>query len=227
MWSRCLLALPVLLGACADYTVDGLEVEITTRAVPGALKFRSDLGYDIELSRGYLVTSSVELVGCPRLSRWLAPIGTAQAHLPATPTRLGAPVVEPLGGDGAALGTMRPPPDRYCHLRVSLTPADADARGLPAELRFVGRTVYLAGAYRGPGDVADRALALISSEAVSAEVPVPDLVLDGESPRRRRLELSRDPTRWFDGIALDSTPAPAVARRLLDNIGASLAVNAL
>jgi hypothetical protein len=220
--SLCLAAL--LAAACGDYTTPGLEVEVTSRPVGQRLQLRNDLGYIVDLTRGYLVTSSVELVECPRLARWL--IGTAEAHLPASPTRLGAPMVESLVGEAETLGTLRPPPDRYCQLRVSLAPADADARGLPDEVRFVGRTLYLAGSYRSPGSEVDRPLAALTSESVEVLVPVPDLVLDGEAPRHRRLELSKAAERWFDGIDLDNTPPPELAGRLLGGVAASLTVSA-
>jgi hypothetical protein len=234
MGRRWALGLALLGCACSDYTTPGLEVEVTVRPAGEALHLRNDLGYSIELTRGYLVTSAVELVECPRLGAlrqvgarmagWM--IGTARAHGLTSPTRLGAPLVEPLVGQTASLGTLRPPPDRYCQLRVTLAPADGDARGLPEEVRFVGHTFYLEGRYRSPGGSADRTLAVLSSEAIEVTVPVSDLVLDGEAPRRRRLELSRNGERWFDGLELDALPPAELARRLLASIAGSLVVSA-
>src|SRR4051794_9710009 len=222
-----LIVTACLPGACASSEVTGFEVELAmsgpTEGSGGMLVLKNEHGYVVELDRGYLVTATVELEPCDGLAtgraRWWQVVsralsweGTAWAHEHGSPTRLGAPFVQPLVGGGAAgvLGTFRPPPGRYCRVRVGLGPADADAEGLPADVRLVGKTFFLGGRYRLP-DGGPRPFTVDSAAALEVELPLGPLVLSDESPRRRTLSLGMTAAHWLDGLDLVAMPADEVA----------------
>jgi hypothetical protein len=223
-------------AACAGSEVDGFEVEVTLGPLPerssaAPLVLRNDRGYTVEIDRAYVVTSTVELEGCDGTAaagwrRYLAWEGTAWAHEHGSPTRLGAPFVQALvgGGEpGGTLGTLRPPPARYCRVRVGLGPADADARGLPEDLRLVGKTCFVAGRFRADGGEA-QAFTVASTAALEVELPLGPLVLAEESPRRRALLLGLHAAHWFDGVDFATMAGGEIAGRLLEGMRASLTV---
>jgi hypothetical protein len=237
-----LLLAGLLPAACASADVPGFEVEVSMSAPPesaGArpLALTNDRGYVVELDRGYLVTATVELDACDGVAaaphphwwhaaaRYLSWEGAAWAHEHGSPTRLGAPFVLPLVGAGrdGVLGTLRPPPARYCRVRVGLGPADADAHGLPADVRLVGKTCFLSGRFSASGQ-APRPFAIDSAATLEIDLPLGPLVLSDASPRRRTLVLGMTAARWFDGIDFSAMPADEIARRLLEGVRASLTV---
>jgi hypothetical protein len=185
----------------------------------------TDRGYGVALSRIQLVIGRLELVPCdeaqarlPRparawdeLVRFLSPVSVAHAHGSASPLALAAPhVIDLMAQDRAAFeyGTLAPPPDRYCALRVHVEPADADAEGLAGDPALVGRSLWLEGNFIDGADPNARPLALGSELSERIDVPFVDghgapreLQVSEASPLGEvRLELSYG--HLLDGIDL-------------------------
>jgi hypothetical protein len=220
------------LSACSSVSEvsEGLVLTVTAeptagRDADGTLTVDTDLGYQVRLSRAYLVSSSVEIYACQNLaSRWGGwLIGRAEAHVLGTPTRLGTAFVEPLtGAAGAshALGEIRPPPDRYCRVSYTASAADKDAEGMPPDGVAAGNTVYLEGSYRR-GDSPPQPFTVSSSSpfTVSADLTTMDLFGAGPTPT---LVIRKRADHWFDGVDFQNHPARVISRSVLDNVQRSI-----
>ena len=93
------------------------------------------------LNTGWVTVSQVTLVRCGgqawRWQRVLAPVAVAWAHGESSPLAVAVPhVVDVLAARQVDVGTFSPAPGRYCQVRVTFSPADADADGLPRSTRW-------------------------------------------------------------------------------------------
>ncbi|MEM8607540.1 MAG: hypothetical protein AAGF92_10555 [Myxococcota bacterium] len=228
-------ALLVSLGLSAGCTrtTDGIEVDIAYQTPPTPQALRTDMGYRVWLDRALIVLGPVELIRCDNFARalWrLFTVSRAKAHTPTTPTSLGIPLVLDLlesGGIGFVVGTIRPPPGRYCGLRVIGAPADADAVGIKNNDEMLDRSVLLT------GDIEDGESLVRTPFEVSIQDSLPNelvftepLVFD--SPRLVNVSIQIDHMRWFDGIdfaqvAPGDAGSAAVQRRVAENIRDSMA----
>ena len=204
-------------------------------------RFTTDLGYDIELERGYLVIEQVQLVQCAGSGageaesalRLLWPRGIAHAHpLGGDPTLLGVPYVDSvLRADFALgeIGTMQPPPGRYCHARIVVAPADADAVGLPDDVDMVGLSLYLEGTYVAPGSDQVVPFILESDDRRELLIPLVDfyngtptpLILDDDH-RDAHLSLAELTNFWLDGVQFVGATQAEETRRALDAISLTM-----
>ena len=211
-----------------------LHVELVHRAermvlTEGASRsFTTNLGDRITLRRAFVALSSVELLPCPEPAAWrwlreLSPVGTAYAHSASSPRQLGTPHVSTLErGDGEALelGTLRPPPGRYCWMHLVFSPADADAEGLPADGSMEGRTLVLEGEVLAADSQAPSPFRVESSGLINVELPLVELTLPPEQWEGRQLiTLAYD--RWLDGV---SPLAPGASDEVLRNVANSAAL---
>jgi hypothetical protein len=203
------------------------------RESDGSLRFSSDLGYEVRLVRAYLVSSTVEIFSCraPAASarswaRFI--IGRAEAHALATPTRLGTAFVEPLTTDleRRSLGAIRPPPDRYCRVSYTASPADHDAEGMPSDQVVMGRTVYLEGTYRFGDTAVWRPFVVSSAATFSVEREIPVTELFSATPSAT-LAIRKQVDHWFDGVYLDSRSAESIAGNVVENIRRSIRLERL
>jgi hypothetical protein len=190
------------------------------QAADTARHFTNDQGDFITLTRAYVTLVSVEISPCPEPTalRWLrelSPIGTAYAHTESSPLRLGTPHVSSLeqpDGERLPLGTLRPPPGRYCRAHLIFAPADADAERLPSDGSMENRTLLLEGEVLLAGEQTARAFRLESSGIVNAELPLAELTLSAEELESQQLiTLAYD--RWLDGLSPLATDAAAQALR--------------
>jgi hypothetical protein len=222
------LVIPFLILTGCGWREEGLRLHLglTHHAVRGARSegasrhFTTDRGERITLSRAYVTVSSVELIPCPSLSasRWLrqlSPVGTAHAHSESNPRRLGTPHVSSLArsdDEALELGTLHPPPDTYCRVRLVLGPADADAEGEPLLAGMVGKTLLLEGTLDPATGEPAQPFTLESRGVANAELPLEALRLSGESPESHVLiTLAYD--RWLDGLSVLEPGADAQALR--------------
>lgn len=238
---------------CVDYD-PGIEVEVVVLhhdgprggAVPepdpafAVRQLTTDLGYRVELARAYVVIEQVKLIACPEepgaaaaARRLLWPRGLALAHgADDDPTLLGVPYVEDAmraDFDPGEIGTIRPPPGRYCQARVVIAPADDDAEALPVDIDMVGASLYLEGTYQAAGAAEPTRFVLRSSDRREAVIPLVDryggeptpLVLDG-GHRVARVPIGSLTNFWLDGIDFDSASAAERTSQALDDIAATL-----
>lgn len=138
------LVLVLVLEACG-VREEGLTIEVRASIAPLPSRVELADGGSTSVTEATLRLSSVELTACPSLAatawRWLSPIGTGWAH-GVRPGEgplvlaIGAPIELTTPGT-QALGTLRPPPGRYCRLVARLGATDPDGGALPT-LRLSG-----------------------------------------------------------------------------------------
>ncbi|WP_164019932.1 hypothetical protein [Pyxidicoccus trucidator] len=227
--SRALPATLLCLAACAGgERVEGLELTLgltTVRARPaveaaGPRTLVNDQGTRASLTRALFTLGSVELMPCEeagwrRLLRGLSPVSTAWAHSVSSPRRLGTPHVVGLereDGEVTALGTLRPPPGRYCRARLTFQPADADAEGLsaasagPEPMDMVGRSLHLRGTLSLPDSGESQPFDVSVGGQTSVDVVLDGLTLSEEQPKAALVfTLAWDV--WLDGVSHLTPPA--------------------
>ncbi len=240
MKSRVLPAALLCLAACSGgERVEGLELTLgltTGRARPlgeraGPRTLVNDKGTRASFTRAFVTLGSVELLPCEeagwrRLLRGLSPVGTAWAHSVSSPRRLGTPHVvglERADGEVTELGTLRPPPGRYCHARLTFQPADADAEGLaaaaqgPEPVDMVGHSLHLRGTLSAPDGGEPQPFTVSLGGQASVNVVLDGLTLSEEQPKAVLVfTLAWD--GWLDGVS-PQTPPPRVD--LLGNVARS------
>lgn len=225
----------LLLGLPACSTVSdlsaGVSIEVLSEspALPasdGRPSMTNDLGYDVTLSRAYLVTTSLEVFPCQSLAarlweRWIE--RPAMAHAGEGPTRLGTAVVETLAANGntLTLGEIRPPPGSYCHARYTAGPADRDAVGLTAGAPIAGNTIYLEGTFARGGDV--QPFVASSDASLVADSELAPLTLSQATPRST-LRIRKPIARWFEGVDFANQDERQRTVAILANISRSIVV---
>jgi hypothetical protein len=119
-------------------------------------------------------------------------------------------------------GTLRPPPGRYCGIRVIGMPADLDAEGLTDEnLDMTQNSVVIAGRVEDETGGAPSALLAQISEILPCEMRFDrPLVFDG--PALQSVSIQIDQRKWFDGIDFALLDSTAVQQRITQNVRSSL-----
>ncbi len=228
MTARILTAALLCLTACAGGEREEgmvLSLGLTTgraRATGETASPRTlvnDKGTRASFTRALVTLGSVELLPCEeagwrRLLRELSPLGTAHAHSVASPRKLGTPHViglERADGDVTDLGTLRPPPGRYCRARLVFEPADSDAEGLtaasqgPEPVDMVGRSLHVRGAVLASEGGASQPFDVSAGGQTSVDVLLDGVTLSEEQPRAELLIVLAWDT-WLDGVSPQEPP---------------------
>lgn len=215
------------LGRCGGYE-PGIEVELALQAAPATSAFDTDLGFRIRLEEAMLMIDSLELVRCSPVAR-RAPsradphsgpgpgprwsqltIAKAWAHVDEHPTATGAvPRLNAMHSTGAPVeaGILRPPPGRYCALRVTPPPDSAvlHVRGTAVDVD------------------SEHAFDIEAPTDQSIEIPLTEALVLSATKRSAGLVIVIDQHRWLDGIDFDQTDEIDRARQAVDNaLGALL-----
>ena len=222
----------LVLPHCMMVT-DGIEVDVAYQAAPTPQAVQTDMGYRVKLDRALISLGRVELLKCDNfaLQLWgLFVPGRARAHEESTPTSLGVPmIIDLMETSGAVLfaGTLRPPPGRYCGIRVIGAPADADAIGsTPERAEMQESSVLLEGVVENSATGDEEPLRVQITQLIACEMLFDEpLVFD--SPRSVSVSVQIDHVRWFDGIDFALLAGAAVQQRLTENIQSSLAAKRL
>ncbi len=219
-----------LLPNCARVT-EGIEVDVAYQPVATPAAVRTDLGYRVRLERALLAVGRVELLRCDNfVLDLLKRVGAARAkaHAFSSPTSLGVPlVIDLMESAGVPLfaGTLRPPPDRYCGIRVIAMPADQDAEGVTDEnLDMLQNSVVIVGRVEDAEGVEQAALVARIWDILLCEMKF-DRPLVFDSPVLESVSIQIDQTKWFDGIdfadfALEESTE--VQEQITQNIRSSL-----
>ena len=231
MKSRLLIAMALLnlvsLVHCMRVT-NGIEVDVAYQPEATPAQIRTDMGYRVALERALIVVGKVELIRCDNfvadLGKLLAP-ARARAHVLDTPTSLGVPLIIDLMESAGApefAGTMKPPPGRYCGIRVLGMPADQDAVGLSDEnLDMMQHSVLVAGQVTDETSGEETPLLARIWEVLQYEMPF-DHPLVFDSPVLGNVSIQIDHRKWFDGIDFASQSPDAVQRQITENVRSSL-----
>ena len=207
---------------------DGIELDVAYQPAATPASVRTDEGYRVRLERAMIAVGQVELIRCDNfvldLWRLVAP-GRARAHEFTSPTSLGVPVVIDLmesAGVPLFAGTLRPPPGRYCGIRVTSMPADQDAEGLTDEnLEMMQHSVLIAGRVEDESTGDEIPLLARIWEVLQCEMLFDrPLVLD--SPVLESVSIQIDHTKWFDGIDFALQDTAAVQQQITENVRSSL-----
>ena len=231
MRSSLLIAVALLSAASFPHCIrvtDGIEVDVAYQPAATPAAIRTDLGYRVRLERAVIAVGKVELLKCDNfvLDLWrLVVPGRARAHEFSTPTSLGVPVViDLMESAGAPLfaGTIRPPPGRYCGIRVVGMPADQDAAGLTDEnLEMMQHSVLIAGQVEDEPTGEETPLLVRIWEVLQCEILF-DRPLVFDSPVLESVSIQIDHTKWFDGIDFALQDSNAVRQRITENVRSSL-----
>ena len=213
------------LGAGCGSDEEGIEVKVQAAPLPGSLRsFTTDRGYVVTLNRAAVSFEGLELQACAQSRR--APLlgrGVAWAHSTASPTRLGDSFVLGLSGGTLALGTLPPPPGRYCGVRLALAPADGDAMGLP-DTSMEGLSIRLEGFFQMPGQE-PTPLGVSTTMAASAPASLA-LTLGDDGQRSATLTVRLSGEHWLDGIDLATASADELSQAVVKAVAGSLTVDA-
>ena len=231
MKSRLLIAMALLnlvsLVHCMRVT-NGIEVDVAYQPEATPAQIRTDMGYRVALERALIVVGKVELIRCDNfvmeLQDLLGP-ARARAHVLDTPTSLGVPLIIDLMESAGApefAGTMKPPPGRYCGIRVLGMPADQDAVGLSDEnLDMMQHSVLVMGQVEDESTGDETPLLARIWEVLQSEMPF-DHPLVFDSPVLGNVSIQIDHRKWFDGIDFASQSPDAVQRQITENVRSSL-----
>jgi len=136
-------------AACDAGTIPAYVTLALRSGLPADGALVSEGGATLRLGTARLTVLAAALESCPatptaQLRALLRP-SVAHAHSEGSPTRLGEPhVVDLRAATSTELGEFQPPAGRYCGVRLTLGPADADAVGLPSP-DFAGTTFAITG----------------------------------------------------------------------------------
>ncbi|WP_426755581.1 hypothetical protein [Myxococcus sp. Y35] len=222
-------ALLSLAGCGGGSREDGMTLDLaltTGRARPisgaaGARELMNDQGVHAVLTSGFVTLGSVELLPCAevgwkRFLRQLSPVGTAWAHhTVGNPTRLDIAHVVSLGSsDGTVipLGSLHPPPGRYCHARLNFEPAGDDAEGLSAAAQgdapvdMVGRSLHLRGTLSTGQEGEPQPFEVSFQTRASVDVLLEWVTLSEAEPHAQ-LVFALTWDTWLDGVSAEQPPA--------------------
>ncbi|MCB0307906.1 MAG: hypothetical protein KDD48_00925 [Bdellovibrionales bacterium] len=200
--------------------------------------FTTDLDYQITLEKAYIALASAELSGCHESTRlmrpgmlWEAFVGNAMAHSEGSSTRIGVPIIKNILGADMSLvewGTFEPAPGNYCHLSLTLEPADSDAMFLPSDIDMVGKTIYLSGSYVPPGGGSGVPFVVTSSELRTQEIHFHDdndqevEVTYTVADPMQQLTVGMRYDYWFDQVDFQTMNASGIENQVLTNVALSI-----
>jgi hypothetical protein len=119
-------------------------------------------------------------------------------------------------------GTLRPPPGRYCGIRVIVMPADQDAEGLTDEnLEMLQHSVLIAGRVEDESTGDEIPLLARIWEVLQCEMLF-DRPLVFDRPVLESVSIQIDHTKWFDGIDFALQDEAAVQQQITENVRSSL-----
>lgn len=209
-WFVCCSLLSI---ACASEQA-GIEVEFSLVSKPIQPTTSAD-GRAVVIEHGSLALASVELVPCEAAATGPRSNGElGLLHVEGSPTLLGTSAILALDANATtALGTLAPPPGRYCAVRQHFAAADTDAAGL-SDQSDVGQTLRLLGTIGGAP------FELRTESTLEVETPLDpplDLELDGASQGAFELGLG-DLASVFANVSFQSGNERDDANAVLGNL---------
>jgi len=194
----------------------------------------NDLGYRVHLTRGYIVTRSLELIPCnpvpPPVSLrqgigdLIGPRPAYAGHSAiADPSSTKTATVESLLSlQSHTAATLSPGPQKYCQAHYLIARADPSATGLPAGVDMVDQSLRLEGWFRRPGEAQSTPFSVVTAVANGKLFELPHV--DEESFALNTATTSavvvvrRDLDSIFDHVDFATMPDKRVAREVLQNL---------
>ena len=229
-----------------DYHVSWDTSGVTLK--DGGLELRNNLGYEIELSAGYLVFYSTQLVPCENeesteLTRaqakgidwgkwWSRLIGVRTAHAghgdeDMDPSVMAQSYVENLiAPESMQLGSRTIEGTRYCQIHYLVARGGSGSIGLPEDQDMVGASLYMEGTWSLAGE-APQPFTILSSVAdgtLANLYPEPYYGVSemefelDASLAGARVEIERDLHGLFEDLNFETMTDTQMERRVLQNV---------
>ena len=217
-----------------SYVLEWKKTKVEQSPAGDGWEVTNDLGYRVGLTRGYVVTRSLELIPCNpvppisllrRLGNFIGPRPAYAGHSAiADPSATKKAEVESLlNPQPHSVATLYPGPQKYCQTHYLIARADQSANGLPADVDMVDQSVRLEGWFRRPG-VNDRTPFAVATGIANGklfELPrrqdQPSLALNTESASGVIL-VRRDLDSIFDHVDFANMDAKRIGREVLANL---------
>jgi hypothetical protein len=213
---------------CVSYS-DGIELDVAYQTPSMVAAIQTDQGYRVRLEQAMITFGEVELVFCDGLTEHalrLFRASKARAHSETTPTELGEPIIIDLmesAGLPLFAGTLKPPPGRYCAVRVTCTPTDADAQGTELQREaMLNTTLLLEGRVEGPEGEMLGPIHIRLTERVEDELRFEAPLVLKTPEQSGSLSVRISTVHWFDGIDFAARDMAAAQAQIMENIQASL-----
>ena len=178
----------------------------------------TDLGYRVEVTRGYLTSYSLFLGSCPEASLQVWPslglVGTAHAghSVLGDASTLLTPWVESLTApQDTTLAPVTFPEARYCEASYLVARADGKTLNLPQDAELKNVSLLLEGRYLAPGAAAPTPFSYKTTLSHGANA---EISLTGEGSSAR-ITAHRRLAHLFDGIDLSTESEGRVLRAVL------------
>ena len=238
---RCLVA-TTLLGACGD----GVSPEVAAEQAPGNVSYSlewdtsgvephrdggwsviTDLGYEVTLESGWLVTYSVQLVPCPtarapvrqiidRALVALNPLQTAHAgHGDVRDVSTAVGIVEDLAVPTIHLRTDLPLGETsYCGLHYLVARADDEVTERPEGVELNRVSVVAIGSWTSSDGTASGDFSISTSTGFGVILDLPEgrIIAPDDAPQ---LAITRSLAPAFDGVDFESASLVDLERALL------------
>ncbi len=214
------------------WSLDGVE-----RLEQGGWRVETDQGYTVEIKRGYLVSYTVDLVDCARLSStqgsvwqmWLPKAWAGHDDEP-SPAAVAPSRVEAIHAlEDVRIPSLMPGSVRYCLGHYLVGRADDETLDLPRDVDLNRTSLWVEGSWRISGEeevhtfVVETALAagvledLLEQQEGTAQEEAKAIEVDtGRSAVN--VWVVRQPGRGFQGIDFAGVAARNLERSLLQNI---------
>jgi len=204
---------------------------------PGAAgwEITNDLGYRVHVTRGYLVTRSLELIPCnpvPPLAALLKRIGDRIGPRPAyaghsaiadPSATKNAEVESLLSPRSHAVATLYPGPQKYCQAHYLIARADPSATGLPSEVDMVDQSLRLEGWFRRPGDSQETPFTVVTAVGNGKLLDLPRGLGEGSCALNTAstsgvVVVRRNLDTIFDHVDFANMPDKRIGREVLQNL---------
>lgn len=195
----------------------------------------NDLGYEVQVNRGYLVAYSAELIGCEPsvldtawLFDYLGPQPAYAGHgADPNETRLTASYIEDLRRPVAVtVETVTVTPHSYCQAHYLIGPAgDSATQNLPQDVNMIGQSLFIAGAYIAPG--AERAVSFtlqtrfpdgVIRDLSAVETNQPTQLKVTTNSKAITVAIRRDLGTMFNGVDFEQMSESEQARAILRSL---------
>ncbi len=196
----------------------------------------NDLGYRVHVTRGWVVTRSMEFVPCnplppPALTSLRRSLHELIGVRPAfaghsaiaDPSAAKRTIVESLlRADTQAMGPIYPGAQKYCQAHYLIARADKEAIALPTEVDMVDQSIHVDGTFRRPGGSADEAFSVVSGLGNGKLIELPrggDAAVALDTGRESAtLVIRRSLDTLFDHIDFATMDDKRRGREMLQNL---------
>ena len=204
----------------ATWGLDGL------RALETGWTQTTDLGYEVTVETGWIVSYSASLTPCsgvaarvrtPSPLAWLIPTAHAGHGDDADPSTLPAPQAESLHAPTPhQLAALSFDEATYCHIHYLVARSSDTTIGLPDLPDLEGSSLYLAGSWTTVDG--ESTPFVVDTDLNYGRLYVLEDAWAGGSGSRATVTIHRDLSGWFDGLDLIHLDQEELARELIASL---------